>query len=150
MTNKAFIVGCIWTCGAIWLLMYALKQRQKYEPSKTWPTVEGRIITSEIWLPKSQGDKRWQVKFQYEVDGTTYTSMRPALYTIQDTEMLENVEVYKTGQPATIFYNPDKHKEGVLIPGGREKQRNSDIILAIIGCLVGIALMAAGYLGLIG
>ena len=95
--------------------------------SKTWPTVGGVIVKSEIEEQTSTtGDganKKNTVKslpkiaYQYQVDGQSHKNTRIS-FSSSSGNAQQIVARYPKGKPVQVYYNPDKPKQAVLVPGG--------------------------------
>lgn len=99
----------------------------------TWPSVEGKIVVSELlsrYDPlEEEPDKQWDYKvdivFQYTVSATAYNNSD--LYyragtgsdwgTEVDTFEWRLLTQYPVNSTVTVYYNPDNPDESCLIPG---------------------------------
>lgn len=121
-----------------WLLKHALVCFKYSDPSH-WRETTGIITESRAidW----KGSSSFAVKYTYEVNGKKYAGYRDALYTIASKEDVKSlVEKYKEGHPATIFYLKQTPSESCLIIGTNPKKKYSDIILTILGLIIGFSL----------
>lgn len=146
--NNAFWGGAFIACLALYFLKQAVKDLKDYDISKEWPSVEGTILKSEAvrWKVTSSHTTLF-VEYKYDVDGSSYTGRRSALYTHTREEVLECVERFKVGAVVPVYYKSDAPSEALLITGGREDKRYSKIILSLFVSAVGGAVAIAGYMG---
>lgn len=95
--------------------------------SSAWPTVDGSIIRSEIEQYSSatgeDSDEETTVRehakvaYQYKVDGKEYKSSRIS-FSSSSGNAGQVVSQYPKGKIVRVYYNPDKPKQAVLVPGG--------------------------------
>jgi hypothetical protein len=95
--------------------------------SKTWPTAAGVIVRSEIEAhdstASSDGSKKTEsvlypkIAYQYEVSGQNHKGTRISLSSTSDNAQ-QIVSRYPKGKSVQVYYNPDKPKQAVLVPGG--------------------------------
>ncbi len=148
MSNTVW--GGLFFCAlSIWLLKHAIKELLNYEPSKRWPSTIGKIEDHENiqLLPGRHRDIF--VEYKYEVSNKKYIGAKIALYTLSRKEAKELEEQYSIKPRVNVFYNPRDPSESLLIVGGRKDKPYSDLIMAIIGLLVGILILLGGYFGIL-
>src|SRR5262249_20224359 len=96
--------------------------------SNTWPTAEGKVISSNVrtskrQLPRSGIDEtvyQADVHYEYAVAGRRYSSSRVSFsgYGPGDRSHADNiVNRYPAGSPVTVFYSPDAPETSVLERG---------------------------------
>jgi hypothetical protein len=95
--------------------------------SKTWPTSAGVIVRSEIEAHNSadsdSGSKTTEavqyakIAYQYEVGGQKHKGTRISLSSASNNAQ-QIVSRYPKGKSVQVYYNPDKPKQAVLVPGG--------------------------------
>ena len=93
--------------------------------SKSWPTVGGVIVRSEIEAhnSNSSGSKTTEavqyakIAYQYEVGGQKHKGTRISLSSASNNAQ-QIVARYPKGKSVQVYYNPDKPKQAVLVPGG--------------------------------
>jgi len=95
--------------------------------SKTWPTAAGVIVRSEIEAHNStdsdSGSKTTEavqyakIGYQYEVGGQKHKGTRISLSSASGNAQ-QIVARYPKGKSVRVYYNPDKPKYAVLVPGG--------------------------------
>jgi hypothetical protein len=118
--------------------------------SKDWPTVDGVITQSEIEHQTSTSgegsDKKTTVKsypkiaYQYRIDGQPYESTTVS-FSSSSNNAKQIVAQYPKGKTVRVYYNPDKPRQAVLVPG------NSGVnfvpyIFAIVFILLGMGTAA--------
>ncbi|MBN1546207.1 MAG: DUF3137 domain-containing protein [Syntrophaceae bacterium] len=110
-------------------IMIALSAYSAYKTrvqSKTWPTVEGNIIRSEIEQYAGAGGEGTnaettvqeyaKIAYQYLVDGRQYESDKIS-FSSSSKNAGQLVSRYPKGKTVRVYYNPDKPKQAVLVPG---------------------------------
>ncbi len=95
--------------------------------SKTWPTANGVIIRSEIEAhtrtssDDSQKEETFittpKIAYEYQVDGNRFKGSKVALSSPSGNAQ-QLVTRYPKGKSIPVYYNPDKPRQAVLIPGG--------------------------------
>lgn len=92
------------------------------QASTQWPTVEGKVIDSEVERNHGGDGTQYEaeVHYQYVVKGTTYNSNRVAFGSIRkddpsDARMVVNR--YPKGATVTVSYSPNDPTLSVLEPG---------------------------------
>jgi hypothetical protein len=98
-----------------WLLYRAHK-------SNAWPTVQGRIVTSEVVIvPHSRDTATLKICFAYSVGKVSYRSDQFRLgdadqgHSIRDAR--DTVGWYREGTVVPVYYNPTDPGDAVLEPG---------------------------------
>ncbi|WP_319522566.1 DUF3137 domain-containing protein [uncultured Desulfosarcina sp.] len=96
--------------------------------SKSWPSVTGNIVQSEIEKQTSTSgegaNKKTTVKeypkiaYQYNIDGKTYKSGKISFGSTGNAKKV--VSRYPQGKTVPVYYNPDKPGQAVLVPGNPE------------------------------
>lgn len=107
--------------GAV--LSFGLRNLQRAAQSSSWPTVEGRIVSSRV--EARRGDKGRttygaEVHYQYVVDGRLHDSNDVAFgdYSSSDPAHARGiVNRYPTGTKAAVHYWPEDPAEAVLETG---------------------------------
>lgn len=105
-------------------------QLRKAQNSTDWPTVEGKVIESNV-DSRTTREKRGnvyttvtyftpKVRYQYEVDGRFHVGTTVKSFELRTTEAkLANdvIARYPKDAPVQVHYNPDDTKDSVLEPG---------------------------------
>ena len=102
----------------------------KASASSRWPSVLGELQSSEIkkvTVTTGRGASRSSIGgdmtnflYSYEVNGQSYSSKRVTFsdYITKTRKALDSVvRISEKRDLIDVYYNPDKHKESVLIPG---------------------------------
>lgn len=129
----------------VFLVVYALRSRQKAAASQTWPSVQGYIIQSEVRQTTSTDDNGRvrvayypAIAYDYEVAGQTYTGKQIAFGGVRGESSPERARAvlarYPGGAGVTVVYNPEKPSEAVLERAAGEAK------LALIGGIICLAL----------
>ncbi|MAT13862.1 MAG: hypothetical protein CMJ46_01170 [Planctomyces sp.] len=108
------------------LLAYSVVKYYESLNSKTWPSVRGTIVESYIYTHKDDGEISYsaEIAYAYRVGKTRYTGERLTAFSTTSSrkEGAEKlVETYPVGKRLDVFYNPDKPKDSVLIPGEEQE-----------------------------
>ena len=149
--NTPVWVGLIAALLAIYMLRYALKSLQQAKDSMRWPSVEGKIVECEIMSGAGTPQKKYlDVKYEYKVNGNTYSGERESFYTLLNTEVEKLHEKYTSSPVAKIYCNSKNPAESTLIVGPRRDKKYSDILIASIALIMSVSIVIAGYLGYIG
>ncbi len=133
----------------IWLTILA---RRRTAESQRWPTVPGRVVSSEVRRSVSQDadgnsstDYQAEVQYTYSVSGASFTGQR-LTFAVQEssyTAALDNVQRYPPGAAVAVHYNPRKPEEAVL-----EVQQSSGntwmMVAGIVFAALGILSMCIG------
>ena len=106
---------------------YGFDQRTKAKESVNWPSITGKILNSEVEKRTSTtgtGSSRKTsttyvavIKYEYTLDGTTYTSDRIAFGGKAATSAGSLVNKYPKAKSVNVYYNPDDPKEAALETG---------------------------------
>jgi len=97
------------------------------QASKSWPTVQGKVIHSAVASStSSQGKTSYSanIQFTYRVDGRDYKSSQinvelgpGASYSSDSSGPYKTVNRYPVGKVVTVYYNSARPSMGVLQPG---------------------------------
>ena len=151
MQYGPIIAGIVIIGIGIYLIYLGLQIRQKIKQARYWPTVTG-TITKLKTIPMGNkvigtDDYReyiLRVVYEYEINGEKYTGRRAVFgsdITIK-AEVDEFCSLYKEGEDAQIYYNPDDYKECLLMPdrpGGKpHREFFFGIIVIITGAIIAI------------
>ena len=111
----------------IWLIIglvglatfcYGHYQLSRARASGTWPSVDGKIVTSKIERHTNEEGTHYSadIEYRYRVDGKEFESSVIVIgghsYTAHGV-----VGRYPKGQPVKVAYNPSKPHQAVLEPG---------------------------------
>ena len=119
---------------------------QSARASSTWPTVTGRVVSSEVTTSSdSDGDDTFQprVVYQYTVQDVSYdnTTIKFGENSYDSRRQAEQIAArYPAGEPVTVYHHPEQHDQSVLEPG---VSAGSYIVLGIGLIFVVVALIAA-------
>ncbi|MFC4701244.1 DUF3592 domain-containing protein [Glaciecola siphonariae] len=147
MMNVQFFGGMFFIVISAYLLAVKFKHRRMIESSQSWPSVFGRILSSEAKQPVSTSPSwHFWAEYEYKINGQRYTNNLVTFYTVsQKEEALALAEEFPTGELVKIYYKPNQPGESVLKLGDGGRSRNAEVILATIGMTVGIAVCLAAY-----
>ena len=95
--------------------------------SNAWPTVGGVIVKSEIEThdhstssdgnQKSEAVQYPKIAYDYQIDGQNYKGTRIS-FSSSSVNAQQLISRYPQGKPVQVYYNPDKPRQAVLVPGG--------------------------------
>ena len=109
--------------------------------SKNWPTVQGKIISSDIQIQRDIRQTNYSpaILFEYFINGAKYFSNKLSFSgTSSRLISIQRALVkYPVGTEVLVYYNPQKPQIAVLEP--------SVTFSAIIFLLVGITLTIVGF-----
>jgi hypothetical protein len=105
-----FILGAVFFLPRFVLLPAALDSRD-------WPSTPGTVKVSE-YIPAVVGDDSpdAKIRYEYEVDGTAYSSSRVAFGRSSDSAY-EFFESHPEGSSVTVYYDSAGPENAVLEPG---------------------------------
>jgi len=147
--SNAIWGGLFFCTLSIWLLIDVIKNILKYEPSKKWKSTTGEIQDHENIQLHPSKHRDLFVEYKYIVAGKEYSGSKVALYTLIKPEVKELEKQFSNNSNIQVFYNPKQPTESLLKVGGRKEKSSSDLFMALIGLGVGIALVIAGYYGIL-
>ncbi|MBN1313678.1 MAG: DUF3592 domain-containing protein [Anaerolineae bacterium] len=96
--------------------------REAYE-SKSWPTVQGQVISSELRESRNSDNERMysaDVLYTYNVNGEQYENTMITMMdgtTSMRNSVQKTVSKYRTGTTVTVYYKPDDPAYAILEPG---------------------------------
>ncbi len=99
-------------------ILYAASQKNK--AAAAWPTVPGKIVSSEVQtLRSSENGLSYEanIVYTYTVDGQALTGNKVNFSAFRSTNKAEpqkKVDAYPAGAEVTVHYNPKKPQEAVL------------------------------------
>ncbi len=119
----------IFTGIGIIIALFSYNAHQIRTASKNWPTVDGMIIKSEIEQQTSTtgegAEKKTEVRsypkiaYQYQVGGKDFECTKIS-FVSPSGNASQLVSRYPKGKTVRVYFNPDKPKQAVLVPGGTE------------------------------
>jgi len=96
-------------------LRWGVRTRRKAIASENWPTVEGKVVSSELPSLLEEGGTTWKpvIVYGYVVNGTSYLSSRVQFMnvvsgssTFCDPLGKSILEKYPVGKTVAVHYNP--------------------------------------------
>ncbi|QDU77337.1 hypothetical protein Pan97_44040 [Bremerella volcania] len=105
-------------------LVFPLNSASQGAESDVWPTVMGTVTVSQVESSGPKDDRSYypEVKYQYDVEGKSYTSDR-INFDLAGTrssirqEMTDVVDQYPAGADVKVFYDPSDPSQSCLEPG---------------------------------
>lgn len=99
--------------------------------SPDWPTCDGVVVESYVRETQRSSDRHWswssksaywsvQLKYRYQVDGTSYDNSRISAFTPRygsEAEAAATQAKYPVGAHVTVRYDPKQPGTSVLVPG---------------------------------
>jgi hypothetical protein len=143
----AFMLGLI--AVGVLFMRNAVGGRLKSKQAQAWPTVQGRVVTSEVVEdryrdPTGKATIAFvpNVVYEYKVNGQTYNS-RNVIFgqTNYDYLVASRIcEKFTVDATPDVYYNPAKPTESVLVPKSTEGMRSlvPGIFFIVAGILVGL------------
>ena len=156
MMNLPALIGTFFALFCLWLLRHALADLHKADNSMGWPKVTGQMLKVNLWGTRNiDGEMKpvdkLSVEYEYDVDGKRHSSTRVAFYTLVYPETVQFAEKHPEQHEVEVFYSPKDPSEAVLLRGAKaENKRYSDVILASLGLLIGVAIALGGIMGYLG
>ena len=115
--------------------------------SRNWPSVEGRVTTSEITKANVGGEQvSWQpkIEYTYKVDCRDYVSKTIGYHmsggTTADASSM-TVADYPSGKSVSVFYDPTRPSRSVLEPGPSPNNWILVMITTILNAMILYALI---------
>lgn len=137
--------------GGIFGLHTGIKAASLAKASRSWPSSQGRILSSEIGKRRSQGKKHGRrtiysakIEYEYYVNGITYISKRVSFgdYGSSNPAHARSIIArYPSNSTVTVYFNPENPIVSVLEQGGGGGIH--------IPFMVGIIFSLAGSIGLV-
>jgi hypothetical protein len=154
--NTPVVVGIIFTFFCIFMCRFAMRNYKKSLASESWPSVSGEMVKVSLWGKRNINGEmkdadKLNVEYKYTVKGAEFKNKDVAFYTLMYPETLDFAGNHPVNSQIDVYYNPHEPTQSVLIIGPRKgSKRYSDLSIAIIGILVGVAISISGWLGFIG
>ncbi|WP_322791933.1 DUF3592 domain-containing protein [Bellilinea sp.] len=163
MGSMLFGVVCIgalfliFAAIGVWLILRYQQNKQKAQQSVNWPTTSGRVIESRISEHESEDEDGHTtstyapvVRFEYQVEGVTYTSDRMGVgskIAISNRKKVEQqIAGYPEGKLVRVYYNPQNPAEAVLETRLTSK---AELVAGIILIVVGLSILCLGVGGIL-
>jgi hypothetical protein len=147
--NSAFWGGTFLLVLSTYLLWQALRSFLRYGASKRWPTVPGRILSSEVVAHSADADRHdYLLHYEYQVGGVRYQGNRATLYPILQQEEAEKLaQRFAPGLKVAVHYDPVAPAEATLITGSKPGRRYAELVLAGVSLVISLSMMAYGLRG---
>lgn len=124
-SKKSLKIGLVFLCVGVALLVAGAFMFFNDYSAFSWPSVRGRIVSSEIKSERSGSgsDAEWERKihitYEYEIGDKVHRG-----YRIHATKLdgpfsspFEILEKFATGKTVDVFYNPKNPMEATLVQG---------------------------------
>jgi uncharacterized membrane protein len=134
------------------LIVYSLIQRNRVKASRSWQTAMGTIVKAEVVEGRSTDSVEYSVSvaYDYVVNGVRCTGKRigfGARSYIRKKKAQEQLERYPVNSSVTVYFNPEKPEESILVREAPYTTLNLAIGIAILGLAVLIVVLLAAGLG---
>lgn len=155
MNTLPLFGGAGFALFSIYMLKHALHNHKRALESNHWPTVRGKIVDVRLWGKRNIGGQmkdadHLDVKYEYEVQGTVHTGTSVTFYTLHYPETTDFAQNHPSNSEITVYYNPRDAAESVLVCGPKKGKPYSELILASLGIVAGVAVAVLGGIGVIG
>jgi hypothetical protein len=152
----AGLVFGVFMLVGIGLLLFGIQAWKNAEASRSWPSVEGRVISSEVKTLHSRSRSSHggshtsitygaEIVYQYSYQGQEYRSNKVGMMSASSSDYSladRTVRRYALGTPVKVFVNSKDPSEGVLTPGAGW----GEVLMVVIGLVFGLI----GGLGVVG
>jgi hypothetical protein len=150
MSFLPYVFGAIFCIVGIGLTAGGFGARKKSKVSASWPTVVGKILSTDVVAHRSSGGGRHGssvrssyepvVKYSYSVGDKNFEGKKIGFVDIRGSKgsAEKRVESFSSMKELIVHYNPDSPKEAVLDPKatGSGGLFGIGIVLALIGILI--------------
>lgn len=142
LTKSGMLIIILASLAGLALTYFATNNAIDAHSTKSWPTTEGTIITSEVTRSSRYVP---HIVYAYTLDTVEYISDKVGLtnyaqYKIESDAKVE-ADKYPVNTKVTVYYNPNKVDEAILKPGIRGEH--------IFMFLLGLVIFLAPLIGLI-
>lgn len=144
------IIFMIGICAVGVLFMYkAVNGRLKSKKARTWPTVIGRVLSSEVQEDRFRNATGKasiafvpDISYEYNVNGTPYTS-KDVIFGEKTYDYVTASRIcdkYAVDTTPEVYYNPERPSEAVLAPWSTEGARSfvPGVFFIFAGLIVGL------------
>jgi hypothetical protein len=123
------VISLVFVCLVLGAIYYVFVSLPKAINAKYFPTVVGKITSSEVGTPivgvgREGGDRvqtfTLDITYKYVVNGKTYSSKKRRWHEVQSSFHRYHDSIarkYPLGKSVTVYYNPNNPKVAVLEPG---------------------------------
>lgn len=125
--KRLFKVTTIWLLIFIPIVMSLADYNYYYAyKSQSWPSTDGKIISSLVKLEEGTRDRSYtlKIRYSYEIENKTYESEQISFTLLNfrtKEEAAEKMKIFTQKSPLDVKYNPANPQQTVLQSGlGRE------------------------------
>lgn len=119
LTKSGMLIIILASLAGLFLTYFASNNALNASKTKSWPTAEGTIVTSEITGSASR--YVLHIVYTYTVDSTEYSSEKIGLTNYaqykKKVDAESAIDKYPLNSKVTVYYNPTKVDEAILKPG---------------------------------
>lgn len=119
LTKSGMLLIILASLAGLFLTYFASNNALNASKTKSWPTAEGTIVTSEITGSASR--YVLHIVYTYTVDSTEYSSEKIGLTNYaqykKKVDAESAIDKYPLNSKVTVSYNPNKVDEAILKPG---------------------------------
>ena len=150
------IIGVIFCALGIWLCVWGFNKLSTALQSTSWPTVNGKVISSEVKVELSGGSgtrggsssNRYfaEISYSYTINNNIFTSNNFSYGRFGSKNKKDARRIakqYQRGKTVKVYYNPKQPEQAVLKPGATFASY-LPISFGIIWTLVSCAILKAG------
>lgn len=136
LSKSGMTIIILASLAGLLLTLFAINNSINAFKTKSWPTTEGTIYSSEVihssrYVPK--------IVYTYDVDTNAYSSERIRLKDMAQYKKREDAQEvankYPIDSKVKVYYNPAKFDEAILEPG----IKGEHIFMLLIGLIIFIA-----------
>ncbi len=149
----ALVLGAI---GVVLIVLY-LRNKSKAAASQTWPSVGGRVISTDIAILSDDDEDSLRISYipkinyEYEVGGLNYQAQRFSFGSEPSFPSRGKAETflapYQSGSQVSVFYNPNNPEETVLVQ--KMRSMTAGLIVGIILLVAMVCLLCPVAMGII-
>jgi hypothetical protein len=159
--KRLFIAGVIVLLIGTIMFGSAVLAKARVSATSTWPSVTGRVITSEMSTATvktgkvARSEPVAKIEYRYAVEGRQYECDRlrviPMLHSSAPAPQ-ETLDRYGVGHSVTVYYNPNDPIDALLTPEPASDAMNMIATLSFLGpfiAFIGMGMMFVRIRGLL-
>lgn len=138
---KPKMIGVLFLMGGLLLFGWGAWVFMDAKNSTSWPTVDGRVLVSDVNTVTSRNSIKYtpKVEYEYELSSVLYRSKNIIFgaYEFSSRSSAQHiVNSYPVGKTVTVYYKSNNYKTAVLKPGMDKS--------SFLGMAMGAFFLAAG------
>lgn len=136
LTTSTKLIIILASLAGLALALFATNNATNAYKTKSWPTTQGTVITSEVMRSSRYVP---HIVYTYAVDSVDFSSEKVRLkdmaqYKFQ-ADAAEAADKYPVNAKVTVYYNPTNAAEAILEPG----IKGEHIFMFLIGLIIFLA-----------